>query len=63
VKCCREPNTRHHSALQRAGPIRLYRLRDEAQVNITILTVRLGLIYLRHGDKKIYQSKDAVTGH
>lgn len=43
----------------------LYRLRDEAQVNITNLTVRLqrlGLIYLRDGDKKIYRSQDEVTG-
>ena len=43
----------------------LYRLAEEAQVNITNLTVRLqrlGLIYLRDGDKKIYRSKDEVTG-
>jgi hypothetical protein len=43
----------------------LYRLRDEAQVNITNLTVRLqrlGLIYLRDGDKRIYRSKDEATG-
>jgi hypothetical protein len=43
----------------------LYRLRDEAQVNITNLTVRLqrlGLIYLREGDKKIYRSKDEFSG-
>lgn len=43
----------------------LYRLRDEAQVNITNLTVRLqrlGLIYLRDGDKRIYRSKDEFTG-
>lgn len=35
------------------------------QVNITNLTVRLqrlGLIYLRDGDKKIYRSQDEVTG-
>jgi hypothetical protein len=43
----------------------LYRLAKEAQVNITNLTVRLqrlGLIYLRDGDKKIYRSQDEVTG-
>jgi hypothetical protein len=43
----------------------LYGLRDEAQVNITNLTVRLqrlGLIYLRDGDKRIYRSKDEFTG-
>jgi hypothetical protein len=43
----------------------LYRLAEKAQVNITNLTVRLqrlGLIYLRDGDKKIYGSKDEVTG-
>jgi hypothetical protein len=43
----------------------MYRLRDETQVNITNLTVRLqrlGLIYLRDGDKKIYRSQDEVTG-
>jgi hypothetical protein len=43
----------------------LYRLTDEAQVNISNLTVRLqrlGLIYLRDGDKKIYRSQDEVTG-
>lgn len=43
----------------------LYRLAEEAQVNITNLTVRLqrlGLIYLRDGDKRIYRSKDEVTG-
>ena len=42
----------------------LYRLADEAQVNISNLTVRLrrlGLIYLRDGDKTIYRSKDEVT--
>lgn len=41
----------------------LYELAEEAQVNITNLTVRLqrlGLIYLR--DKTIYRSKDEVTG-
>ena len=43
----------------------LYRLAEEAQVNITNLTVRLqrlGLIYLRDGDKRIYRSKDEFTG-
>jgi hypothetical protein len=43
----------------------LYRLAEEAQVNITNLTVRLqrlGLIYLRDGDKKIYRNQDEVTG-
>jgi hypothetical protein len=43
----------------------LYRLAEEAQVNITNLTARLqrlGLIYLRNGDKKIYRSQDEVTG-
>jgi hypothetical protein len=43
----------------------LYRLAEDAQVNITNLTVRLqrlGMIYLRDGDKKIYRSKDDVTG-
>lgn len=43
----------------------LYRLRDEAQVTISNLTVRLqrlDLIYLREGDKKIYRSKDDYTG-
>lgn len=43
----------------------LYRLATEAQVNITNLTVRLqrlGLIYLRDGDKRIYQSEDERTG-
>jgi hypothetical protein len=43
----------------------LYRLRDEAQVNITNLTIRLqrlGLIYLRDGEKKIYRSKDEYSG-
>jgi hypothetical protein len=43
----------------------LYRLAEEAQVNISNLTVRLqrlGLIYLRDGDKKIYRSQDEVTG-
>jgi len=43
----------------------LYRLAEEAQVNITNLTVRLqrlGLIYLRDGDKTIYRSKAEFTG-
>lgn len=43
----------------------LYRLRDQAQVNITNLTVRLqriGMIYLRDGDKRIYRSKDEFAG-
>jgi hypothetical protein len=43
----------------------LYRLAEEAQVNISNLTVRLqrlGLIYLRDGDKKIYRSLDEFTG-
>jgi hypothetical protein len=43
----------------------LYRLADEAQVNISNLTVRLrrlGLIYLRDGDKTIYRSKDEWSG-
>lgn len=43
----------------------LYRLADEAKVSISNLTVRLqrlGLIYLRDGDKTIYRSKDKFTG-
>ena len=43
----------------------LYRLAEEAQVNISNLTVRLrrlGLIYLRDGDKTIYRSKDEWSG-
>ncbi len=43
----------------------LYRLAEEAQVNITNLTVRLqrlGLIYLRDGDKTIYRSEEEFTG-
>jgi hypothetical protein len=43
----------------------LYRLAEEALVNITNLTVRLqrlGLIYLRDGDKTIYRSEDEFTG-
>jgi len=43
----------------------LYRLAEEAQVNISNLTVRLqrlGLIYLREGDKKIYRSENERSG-
>ena len=43
----------------------LYRLAEEAQVNISNLTVRLqrlGLIYLRDGDKTIYRNKDEWSG-
>jgi hypothetical protein len=43
----------------------LYRLADEAQVSISNLTVRLqrlGLIYLRDGDKTIYRSEDEFSG-
>lgn len=43
----------------------LYRLAEEAQVSISNLTVRLrrlGLIYLRDGDKTIYRSEDDFTG-
>lgn len=43
----------------------LYRLAEEAQVNISNLTVRLrrlGLIYMRDGDKTIYRSEDEFTG-
>jgi hypothetical protein len=43
----------------------LYRLAEEAQVNISNLTVRLqrlGLIYLRDGDKTIYRSKEEWSG-
>jgi len=43
----------------------LYRLAEDAQVNISNLTVRLqrlGLIYLRDGDKTIYRSKDEWSG-
>lgn len=43
----------------------LYRLAEKAQVNITNLTVRLqrlGLIYLRDGDKRIYRNEDEFTG-
>jgi len=43
----------------------LYRLAEEAQVNISNLTVRLqrlGLIYLRDGEKTIYRSEDEWSG-
>jgi hypothetical protein len=43
----------------------LYRLAEEAQVNISNLTVRLqrlGMIYLRDGDKTIYRSEEEFTG-
>src|SRR5206468_10336986 len=43
----------------------LYRLAELAQVTISNLTVRLqrlGLIYLRDGDKRIYRSKDEING-
>ncbi|QDV56253.1 hypothetical protein [Rosistilla oblonga] len=43
----------------------LYRLAEVAQVNISNLTVRLqrlGMIYLRNGDKTIYRSRDEFTG-
>ena len=43
----------------------LYRLAEKAEVNITNLTVRLqrlGMIYLREGDKTIYRSEDEFTG-
>ena len=43
----------------------LYRLAEESQVNITNLTVRLqrlGLIYLRDGDKTIYRSEAEFSG-
>jgi hypothetical protein len=42
-----------------------YRLAETAQVTISNLTVRLrrlGLIYLRDGDKTIYRSKDEWSG-
>ena len=42
-----------------------YRLADKAQVNISNLVVRLqrlGLIFLREGDKRIFRSKDEFTG-
>lgn len=40
-------------------------LAEEAQVNISNLTMRLqrlGLIYLRDGDKIIYESKNELSG-
>jgi hypothetical protein len=43
----------------------LYRLAECAEVTISNLTVRLqrlGLIYLRDGEKRIYRSKDEFTG-
>lgn len=43
----------------------LYRLAEQAQVNISNLTVRLrrlGLIYLRDADKTIYRSQDEWSG-
>ena len=43
----------------------LYRLADEAQVNISNLTVRLqrlGLVYLRDGDKRIYRHQHEWSG-
>ena len=43
----------------------LYRLAELAQVTIGNLTVRLrrlGLIYLRDGDKRIYRSRDGFAG-
>jgi hypothetical protein len=43
----------------------LYRLAELAHVTISNLTVRLqrlGLIYLRDGDKRIYRSKDECSG-
>lgn len=43
----------------------LYRLAELAKVTISNLTVRLqrlGLIYLRNGDKRIYRSKDECSG-
>ena len=43
----------------------LYGLAEEALVSISNLTVRLqrlGLIYLRDGDRKIYRSRDEATG-
>ncbi len=43
----------------------LYKLAEEAQVNISNLTVRLqrlGMIHLRDGDKTIYRSKDEWSG-
>jgi len=43
----------------------LYRLRDEAQVSISNLVVRLqrlNLIYIPEGNKTLYRSKDEYTG-
>ena len=43
----------------------LYRLAEEAQVNISNLVVRLqrlGLIFKRDDDKTIYRSEDEFTG-
>jgi hypothetical protein len=43
----------------------LYRPTELAQVTISNLTVRLqrlGLIYLRDGDRTLYRSKDEITG-
>jgi hypothetical protein len=43
----------------------LYRLAELAQVTISNVTVRLqrlGLIYLRDGDKRIYRNKDEFSG-
>lgn len=43
----------------------LYRLAEQAQVNISNLTTRLQRlkrIYLRDGDKRIYRNKDEFTG-
>lgn len=43
----------------------LYRLAEEAQVTISNLVVRLqrlGLMYLRDGDKAIYRNKDEWSG-
>ena len=48
----------------RSWPV-LYNLAEQSQVNITNLTVRLqrlGLIYLRDGDKTIYGSEDEYSG-
>ncbi len=43
----------------------LYKFAEDAQVSISNLTVRLqrlGMIYLREGDKRIYRSRDVFTG-
>jgi hypothetical protein len=43
----------------------LYRLKDEAQVNISNLTtrlLRLGMIYIPKGSKTIYRSVDEFSG-